>query len=168
MYISLHLPERAYSHRNLAVHPIYFASCRILSAEYITHAAMVEIAWQIFMLLTRRYAELVLNSVVFLYSFLWRTASQRLRKHIPTRNNRWSCVFYVVCATQQYGGCVFCAWSVPKVYNRHGESFGAVEFRSSKGAVVWPEVVEGIRLRQEDLVCDYTCAVVQWYWECVI
>jgi hypothetical protein len=77
---------------------------------------------------------------------------------------------------------VFSMWSAPHTvwelcflyvvhaegYNRHGKSFGAVEFRSSKGTVLSPEVVEGIRLYQEDLVCDFTCAVVQWYWECVI
>jgi hypothetical protein len=49
-----------------------------------------------------------------------------------------------------------------------GESLGAVEFRSSKGAVMCPEVVKEIRLCQEDLMCDFTCAVVQQYWECVI
>jgi hypothetical protein len=27
-----------------------------------------------------------------------------------------SCVFYVVCATQQYKNCVFCTWSVPRGY----------------------------------------------------
>jgi hypothetical protein len=30
---------------------------------------------------------------------------------------------------------------VPKYYKGHGRSLGAVEFRSSKGTVVWPEVV---------------------------
>jgi hypothetical protein len=38
---------------------------------------------------------------------VWRIARQRLRKHAPTRNNRESCVFYVVCITQQYGGLCF-------------------------------------------------------------
>lgn len=59
-----------------------------------------------------------------------RTVGQRLRKHGPTSNNRSKCVFYVFCATQQYGGsvlyvvwakqqhrgCDFCVWSVPRRY----------------------------------------------------
>jgi hypothetical protein len=78
-------------------------------------------------------------------------ARQRLRKHVPTRSSRGCCVFCGVCATQQYRGCVFCACTMPNVYNRRGKSLGVVELRSSKGAVVWLEVVEGIRLCQEDL-----------------
>jgi hypothetical protein len=40
------------------------------------------------------------------------------------------------------GSSVFCApWSVWKVYKRHGKSLVAVEFQSSKGTVVWPEVI---------------------------
>jgi hypothetical protein len=33
---------------------------------------------------------------------------------------------------------------------------------------VWPEDVQGIRLCQEELVCDFTRAVNKQYWECVI
>jgi hypothetical protein len=68
-------------------------------------------------------------------------------------------VFSVVCAKQQQRGCVFCAWSVPKVYNRYRKPLTGLEFRSSMGTAVWPE--GGL----EDLVCDVTCAVVQQYWE---
>jgi hypothetical protein len=61
----------------------------------------------------------------------------------------------VVCAMQQKSGCVFCAWSVPRGYERirEGELI-SLEFRSCRGTAVWPEE------ELEDLVCDVTCAVV--------
>jgi hypothetical protein len=64
-------------------------------------------------------------------------------------------------------------WSVPRLYKasplvaRSDGRDRGVEFRSSMGIVVWPEVLEGIRLCQEELVCDFTCVVVQRYWKCV-
>jgi hypothetical protein len=37
-------------------------------------------------------------------------------------------------------GCVFCAWSVPRGYERIREwELTSLEFRSSKGRAVWPE-----------------------------
>jgi hypothetical protein len=60
-------------------------------------------------------------------------------------------VFNVVCATQQ--NFVFCAWSVPRGYQRIRE-LTSLEFRSSKGTAVWPDE------ELEDLVCDVTCAIV--------
>jgi hypothetical protein len=60
----------------------------------------------------------------------------------------------VVCATQQKN-CVFCAWSVPRGYERIREwELTSLEFRGSKGTAVWPEE------ELEDLVCDVACAVV--------
>jgi hypothetical protein len=43
--------------------------------------------------------------------------------------------------------CVLYAWSVPKDYKRQGRLLEAVDFRSSKGTIVWPEVSIGRRVR---------------------
>jgi hypothetical protein len=69
-------------------------------------------------------------------------------------------VFSMWSAPRNSMGAAFSAWSVMKVYKRQGKSLGALEIRSSNGTVVWPEVVEGIRLCQEHFVCDFICAVV--------
>jgi hypothetical protein len=39
----------------------------------------------------------------------WLNGDQVVTPTEASRNSRESCVFYVVCATQQYGSCVFCA-----------------------------------------------------------
>jgi hypothetical protein len=58
---------------------------------------------------------------------------------------------------------VFCAWSVPRGYERIREwELTLVEFRSSKGTTVWPEE------ELENLMYAVICAVLHRYWECVI
>jgi hypothetical protein len=48
--------------------------------------------------------------------------------------------------------CAFCAWSVPRGYERIREwELTGLEFRSSKGTAVWPEE------ELEDLVCGVMC-----------
>jgi hypothetical protein len=52
---------------------------------------------------------------------------------------------------------------MPRGYERIREwELTSLEFRSSKGTVVWPEE------KLEVLVCDVTCVVAHRYLECVI
>jgi hypothetical protein len=58
---------------------------------------------------------------------------------------------------QQWKSCIFCAWSVLSGYKSQHSSVGLSHRRSE----FTESAVEGIRLCQEHLVCDFTCAVVQ-------
>jgi hypothetical protein len=50
---------------------------------------------------------------------------------------------------------VFCAWSMPRGYDRIWEwELTSLESISSKGIAVWPEE------KLENLVCNVTCAIV--------
>jgi hypothetical protein len=72
----------------------------------------------------------------------------------------WGDSYHVTCLQcglrhAKIGGSVFCVWSVPRGYERIREwELTGLEFRSSKGKIVWPEE------ELEDLFCDVTCAIV--------
>jgi hypothetical protein len=97
---------------------------------------------------TPRYAQTTIGRILYLVA-RQQSASQ------------WTCkivimwlVFCVACAMQYYN-CVFCAWSVPRGYERIREwELTWLEFRNSKRTAVWPEE------ESKYLVCDVTNAIV--------